>query len=157
MSQPSTTPVAFGSHGQRAVLVLIGAVFVLLGGGVLASDHSVPGIAIGAFVVGVGAVAVGRGPIVGVRVDTRGVTHRTLTRTTVIAWCCIRDIAAGSGGGSSPLPTGAPVLTLDDGRTRVLIGMASSTATRRGQSAVEQHRQTLLTQHALHRAACATC
>ena len=157
MTQSTTESVAFGSGGQRVALVLIGSLFCLIGVSVLATDQSVGGIAIGAVVGVAGGLFAYRGARAGVRADAWGITHRSLERTRRIPWCRIREIASGPAGGSSPMPTGAPTLTLDDGRTHALTGMASSTITERSQSMVATRCQKLRDLHAHHRASCETC
>ncbi|WP_030277809.1 PH domain-containing protein [Streptomyces sp. NRRL B-24484] len=157
MIQPAAEPVTFRSLGQRSVLFLVGAIFGVIGAGILVTDHSIPGILIGAVVAGVGGVLACRGPRTGVRADSRGIAHRALERTRLIPWCQISSITTGQANGSSPLPTDTATLALRDGSTHVLTGMATSTLARRSTSAADDRGQELRTRHALHREACASC
>jgi hypothetical protein len=152
-----STPFSCRPVVQILGLVSVGTLFGLIGMGILATDHSIGGIAIGAVTAVGGAALAYRGLRVGVRADGRGITHRSIERPRVIPWCQIQTIAAESQNDGSPMPTGTVELLLNDGSTHALNGMATFTFTKRSVAAIETRCQELRNLYEQHRAWCTTC
>lgn len=145
--------ISGGPVFQRIILAFIGTVFSLIGVGELAHRSYV----VGAIVCLFGAVVAVRGARIGVKADTRGITHRGVEWSKSLTWCRVLGVEAGDGDSSSPLPVSAPILVLDDGGRLPLRGLARSVTTERGRAAIRATTSALDELLREHRLSCPGC
>ncbi|MFK0050047.1 hypothetical protein ACIQU4_39255 [Streptomyces sp. NPDC090741] len=128
-TSPSPIPTSLHRPGQQIVLFLVGCVFALLAGGMLISG-SVAGDPFGIVlyvVIGAGSLwIVFRSWVMGVEIDSTGLTERGLGRSKVVPWCAIATVITGAGPGLAPSPT--PGLVLKNGKQVGLGAIASSSS-----------------------------
>lgn len=99
--------------GQRVVLFMVGSAFALIGAGTLVSGEvssDTAGAVIYALAAAVGAWIAFRSCVMGVRIDSAGLTERGLGRSKVVPWCVISEVTTGDSPGAAS--AGAPGLVL---------------------------------------------
>ncbi|MFF5969948.1 PH domain-containing protein [Streptomyces sp. NPDC012769] len=97
-----------------------------------------------------GAWTAFRSCVLGVRIDSTGLTERGLGRSKVVPWCVIGAVDTGDGPGLAPAHT--PGLILKNGE-RVGLGALASYSSR----AVDANFALLKSLHAIHVMACPSC
>ncbi|MFD0078758.1 hypothetical protein ACFVIY_40990 [Streptomyces sp. NPDC127166] len=106
----STTPSPIPTQtlhrpGQRIVLFMVGSGFALLGAGALISGKVAAdpaGVVIYTAILAGGAWMAFRSCVMGVRIDSSGLTERGLGRSRVVPWCGISVVNTGGGPGLAP-------------------------------------------------------
>ncbi|MFE6868843.1 hypothetical protein ACFVFS_20070 [Kitasatospora sp. NPDC057692] len=137
--------------GQRVALFMVGGVFALIGALMLVSGEVDPaGVALYAVILAGGAWVAFRSCVMGVRIDSTGLTERGLGRSKAVPWCAISAIDTGDGPG--PAPAGAPGLILKNGE-HVGLGALASYSSR----AIDADFALLKSLHADHVAGCPDC
>ncbi|MFE1383512.1 hypothetical protein ACFW6S_31655 [Streptomyces sp. NPDC058740] len=92
-----------------------------------------------------------RGAMLGVRIDTRGIAHRSLGLTRRVDWCSVQAIGP-SEQGAGPARSMLPEITTNSGTQLPLQAIATRSVTD-----AQAHLDALTAAHATHRAACQTC
>ncbi|MFB6633209.1 PH domain-containing protein [Streptomyces sp. NPDC056362] len=132
MESPAPPPIptqTLRRLGQRIALFAVGSVFALLGGGVLISGKVAAdpaGVVIYSVVLAGGAWMAFRSCVMGVRIDSTGLTERGLGRAKAVPWCEIDAVDTGDGPGLAPAE--APGLVLKNGDHVGLGALASSSS-----------------------------
>ncbi|MER7959262.1 PH domain-containing protein [Streptomyces sp. NPDC096030] len=156
MESPSSSPIAaqtFRRPGQQVVLFTVGSFFALLGAGILISGAVAAdpaGTVIYTVVSAGGVWTAFRACVMGVRIDSTGLTARGLGRSKVIPWCVIGAVDTGDGPG--PAPVQAPGLVLKNGEQAGLGALASYSSRR-----VDADFALIKSLHTTHVAACPNC
>ncbi|MGW7027104.1 PH domain-containing protein [Streptomyces xanthophaeus] len=134
------------------LLFIVGGVFALIGAGLLISG---PGAGISGMVFGPVAVSAGgwivfRSCVMGVRIDSAGLTERGLGRSQVVPWCEISAVDTGDGPGIAPVQ--APELVLKNGK-QVGLGALASYSSR----VIDADFAYIKSMHATHVTDCPNC
>ncbi|MFB7449864.1 PH domain-containing protein [Streptomyces sp. NPDC056194] len=154
----STTPSPIPTQtlhrpGQRIVLFMVGSGFALLGAGALISGKVAAdpaGVVIYTAILAGGAWMAFRSCVMGVRIDSSGLTERGLGRSRVVPWCGIS--AVNTGGGPGLAPAHAPGLILKNGE-HIGLGALASYSSR----AVDADFALVKSLHTSHVAGCPDC
>lgn len=138
--------------GQRIVLFVVGSLFALMGAGMLISgDAADPASVVLFAVIAAGGVWIAiRSCVMGVRIDSMGLTERGLGRSKVVPWCAVGAVNTGDGPGLAP--TEAPGLVLRDGEKLGPGALASYS-----RAAVEADFTLIKSLHATHVTDCPNC
>ncbi|MFJ7990525.1 PH domain-containing protein [Streptomyces sp. NPDC096351] len=107
-------------------------------------------MAIYTMVLAGGAWMAFRSCVMGVRIDSKGLTERGLGRSKVVPWCVISAINTADGFGLAPAE--APGLILKNGEHRSLAALASYSG-----GAVDSDYTLIKSAHTNHVAACPDC
>lgn len=130
-SPPSPVPTqTLHRPGQQIVLSIVGGVFALLGVGMLISGAVAGDPARAVLYIAVGAGGfwiVFRSCVMGLRIDSTGLTERGLGRAKRVPWCVIGTVHTGDGPGLTPAQ--APGLVLKNGE-QVALGVLASSSSR---------------------------
>ena len=145
--------ISGGPVFQRIILAFLGTASLLLGVSGLTQRAYVFGGVICLF----GAAFAVRGARIGVKADSRGITHRGVEWSRSVPWCRVLGVEAGDPGSSSPLPVSAPILVLDDGGRLPLRGLARSVTTEHGRAAIRATTSALDELLREHRLSCPSC
>ncbi|MFF1415752.1 hypothetical protein ACFVX6_39290 [Streptomyces sp. NPDC058289] len=137
--------------GQRIVLVLVGGLFGVVGATGFAGATDPASILINVSVLVFGAWVVFRGFLLGLRIDTKGITDRRVGRSKSVPWCVIREIDTETQG-LGAVRTGAPGLVLKGGEHIPLTSLASYS-----HRTTEANLALLKSLHATHRVTCPDC
>lgn len=131
MEPPSLRPIptrTLHRPRQRIVLFMVGGLFALMGAAMLISgDAADPASAVLFAVIAAGGLWIAfRSCVMGVQIDSMGLTERGLGRSKVVPWCAIGAVNTGDGPGLAP--TEAPGLVLRNGE-KVGLGLSPRTPT----------------------------
>ncbi|MBB4987151.1 PH domain-containing protein [Streptomyces nymphaeiformis] len=132
---------------------MVGSLFALLGAGALISGAVAadPAGTVIYTVSGAGGVWVAfRSCVMGVRIDSTGLTARGLGRSKVVPWCAIGTVDTGEGPGLAPAQ--APGLVLKNGE-QVGLGALASYSSR----TVDADFALIKSLHATHVTDCLNC
>ncbi|MFE5909685.1 hypothetical protein ACFQ6B_11475 [Streptomyces wedmorensis] len=132
---------------------MVGGVFALLGAGMLISGKVASGpagVVIYTVCLAGGAWIAFRSCVMGVQIDSTGLTERGLGSSKVVPWCAISVVNTGDGPGLAPAE--APGLTLKSGE-RVGLGALASYSSR----TADADFVLIKSLHASHVADCTNC